>query len=167
MAKSKAPKPGRPPVYDPEYHPEMAMDLMLLGKTLEEIAKVFRVDEATVYRWKNEHPEFCEALNAGGVVADAKVARSYYSRAIGYTFDKAHAFVDRHGEEHVITVREKLHPDPGAALNWLKNRQPDLWREKQQIEHSAPEGSAAGAFAIVTLSGRPQREGGPDGQEEA
>ena len=158
MAKSKAPKPGRPPVYDPDYHPEAALDLSLLGKTHEEIAKLFRVAESTIYEWKAAHPEFSEALDAGGTMADAKVARSYYSRAVGYTFDKAHAFVDRNGEEHIITVREKLHPDPGAALNWLKNRQPELWREKQQIEHSAAEGSAGGACAIITLSGRPERE---------
>lgn len=24
--------------------------------------------------------------------------------------------------------------DPSAAMNWLKNRQPEIWRDKQQIE---------------------------------
>ncbi len=31
---------------------------------------------------------------------------------------------------------EKIAPDTGAAMAWLKNRQPRQWRDKQDIEHS-------------------------------
>ena len=31
-------------------------------------------------------------------------------------------------------------PDTGAQMNWLKNRKPDEWRDKQIIEHEAGEG---------------------------
>jgi len=30
-------------------------------------------------------------------------------------------------------VTKHLPPDAGAALNWLKNRQKELWRDKQEI----------------------------------
>ena len=31
---------------------------------------------------------------------------------------------------------EHAPPDPGAAFNWLKNRKPADWRDKQEVEHS-------------------------------
>ncbi|TDR34345.1 hypothetical protein DES43_115115, partial [Aquamicrobium defluvii] len=32
-------------------------------------------------------------------------------------------------------------PDPSAAMNWLKNRQPDKWRDKSEIDHKSSDGS--------------------------
>ena len=34
-----------------------------------------------------------------------------------------------------VVVKE-VQPDAGAALNWLKNRQPQHWRDKQEVEQS-------------------------------
>ncbi|WP_165820159.1 hypothetical protein [Microvirga sp. KLBC 81] len=50
---------GRPTKYHSDYA-EMAYKACLLwGATDEELAKYFEVDEATLYRWKLVHPEFC------------------------------------------------------------------------------------------------------------
>lgn len=40
--------------------------------------------------------------------------------------------------ELVVTkvVTKEVIPDTTAQIFWLKNRRPDLWRDKQQIEHS-------------------------------
>ena len=46
------------------------------------------------------------------------------------------AFVDKMGNEHVIDVSDEMPPDTTAAIFWLKNRQPDKWREKQELAHS-------------------------------
>ncbi|MDD5356326.1 MAG: hypothetical protein PHY56_07320, partial [Candidatus Omnitrophica bacterium] len=34
-----------------------------------------------------------------------------------------------------VTVKEVI-PDVTAQIFWLKNRQPDKWRDKQEVEHS-------------------------------
>ena len=33
-------------------------------------------------------------------------------------------------------IREHVPPDPGAAMSWLKNRQPGEWRERVEHKHT-------------------------------
>lgn len=139
MAKEKT-KRGRPTRYKAEYC-EQARKLCLLGYTDKELADFFGVAESTINKWKKDHKVFSESLRAGKAVADAEVVDSFYNRAKGYTIkiDKPVTVSDGQGagshvEQHPI--EQHVPGDPGAALSWLKNRQPDKWRDKQEIEHS-------------------------------
>lgn len=125
---------GRPTDYKPEYA-EQAKKLCEIGATDIELADFFGVDVSTIYRWKHVHPEFCEAVCVGKDALDARVERSLYQRAVGYTFESEKVF-NYQGEVVRAPIREHVPPDPSAALNWLKNRQPDKWRDKQDVEHS-------------------------------
>ncbi len=137
MSGDKA-KGGRPSAYKSEYA-EQAGKLCMLGATDEEIADFFGVHTATVYRWKNVHPEFCEALKAGKDSADERVERSLYQRAIGYTHDEDKIF-NNGGEALIVPTKKHYPPETTAAIFWLKNRRPDEWREKQLTELSGPDG---------------------------
>lgn len=132
---SKAPtKRGRPSAYKTEFvgHAEK---LCALGATDMEIADFFRIDVATVYRWKNQHGDFCEALKVGKEVCDARVERSLYHRAIGYTFDSEKVVtVDKRVVR--VPIKEHTPPDTTAMIFWLKNRKPKDWRDKQELEHT-------------------------------
>ena len=55
---------GRPTKFDPSFV-QQAEKLAKLGATDREVADFFEIDEATVYRWKHSHPDFCEALKVG------------------------------------------------------------------------------------------------------
>lgn len=125
---------GRPSEYRDEYV-EQAAKLCALGATDFELANFFQVHTATIYRWKNLYPEFCEAVIAGKEAADARVERSLYNRAVGYSFESEKVFQFQ-GEIIRAETVEHVPPDPSAALNWLKNRQPDKWRDKQEVQHS-------------------------------
>jgi len=46
-----------------------------LGATDADPADFFGVDVRTIYRWKHDHPEFCQALKAGNVEAGDRVER--------------------------------------------------------------------------------------------
>ena len=35
-------------------------------------------------------------------------------------------------------TKKTVPPDTGAAMAWLKNRRPDKWRDKQDVEISSP-----------------------------
>ena len=127
-------KAGRPPTYKKEFA-KQAAKLCELGATDIELADFFGVNVVTIYRWRNEHVEFCKAVIAGKERADERVERSLYQRAVGYTFESEKVFQFQ-GEIVRAPTREHVPPDPGAAMNWLKNRKGQDWRDKQEVEHS-------------------------------
>ena len=57
-----------------------------------------------------------------------------YHRAIGFSYDTVKIFIDK-GQPVVVPYREQLPPDTTAGIFWLKNRQPDKWRDVQKVEH--------------------------------
>jgi hypothetical protein len=124
---------GRPTDYKAEYA-EQAAKLCALGATDFELANFFGVNTATIYRWRNVHADFCEAVTCGKEKADERVARALYNRAVGYTFESEKIQVMRDGSIVRAPMLEHVAPDPAAAMNWLKNRQPDKWRDKQDHE---------------------------------
>jgi hypothetical protein len=142
---------GRPTVYDDRY-PKQAEKLCELGATDEQIADFFEVAPSTLYLWKHQHPEFSEALKAGKGLADERVARSLYQRAVGYEYDAVKVFMPGGAAEPVYApIRERMHPDTTAAIFWLKNRRPAEWRDKQDhaIEHGGSVGIALVERVIV------------------
>lgn len=127
---------GRPSSFRPEFC-KQAFKLCLLGATDAELARFFEVSESTIANWKNEHPEFLEALKDGKEEGDAKVAQSLYRRALGYSHRAVKIVADaKSGAEHIVPYTEHYPPDTTACIFWLKNRRPDLWRDRQQHEHS-------------------------------
>lgn len=123
---------GRPSVYCEEYAAQ-AVKLCALGATDQEIADFFEIDVRTVYRWKHDHPDFCQSLKAGKEVADERVERSLYQRAIGYEQEEVKIFMPGGADIPVYApFRAKIAPDVTAAIFWLKNRRSGEWRDKTE-----------------------------------
>lgn len=91
---------------------EIVYRLSLLGLTEDEMSGVFGISRRTFNSWKRKYPEFQKALQQGMFFADGEVAESLYRRACG---------------------DEKKLPDTSACIFWLKNRQPDKWRDKRDV----------------------------------
>lgn len=127
-----AKKVGRPTKYKPEYA-KQAYKLCLLGATDKGIANYFEVDEATINRWKLEFPEFCESLKEGKEEADAIVASSLFHRATGYSHPDTDIKIYK-GKVIKTELIKHYPPDSTAAIFWLKNRNPEKWREKQELQ---------------------------------
>ena len=135
---------GRPSSFRPEFITQ-AEKLCALGATDQEIADFFEVSTRTVYRWKLDNDEFCQALKAGKSNADERVERSLYQKATGYHYVEQQAIKVkleqyRDGVE-VVEVERYAQPDTTAAIFWLKNRRSDLWRDKHDHTHSGPDGA--------------------------
>lgn len=125
---------GRPTDFRPEFV-EQAAKLCELGATDMELADFFKVDVRTIYRWRNENEEFCQAVIAGKDACDNRVERSLYNRAVGYSFPAVKIFMPSGADEPVYAPYvEHVPPDSGAAMNWLKNRRGDKWREKTEVD---------------------------------
>ncbi|MBG6289519.1 terminase [Pseudomonas nitroreducens] len=123
---------ARPSKYRPEFV-EQACKLCKLGLTDKEIAKFFEVTESTLNKWKLDYPEFSESLKGGKTLADAEVASKLFHRATGYE----HPDTDIRVVNGVIVETPLIKhypPDTTAAIFWLKNRRPDLWRDKVEPE---------------------------------
>lgn len=128
---------ARPTDYRQEYA-EQARKLCLLGFTDKQLAVFFGVNESTINRWKDKYPEFCKSIKSGKVIADAQVVDSLYNRAMGIEVTEVEVRDD--GKKKVKRVTKKhIPPDPTAQIFWLKNRQPELWRDKPTVENSAQE----------------------------
>jgi len=119
---------GRPPKYKAEYA-EQAKKLCLLGATDEAMANFFSVSISCIAKWKVAHPEFLYALKEGKQIADAEVANKLFNRAMGYNHIETKVF-NNQGEIVTHDVMKHYAPDTTAAIFWLKNRQPAIWRDR-------------------------------------
>lgn len=108
----------------------------------EQIANNLGINVATLYRYKNEHCEFKEALKRGKEVVDYEVENALLKRALGYEYEeKTYETIydeklERYRERLTKRVTKQVAPDTTAQIFWLKNRKPKVWRDKQEIEHS-------------------------------
>src|SRR6478752_2577276 len=125
---------GRPTDYQEDF-PEKAYKLCLLGATNQQIADFFGVIEQTLYNWQERHPKFLEAITQGKLQADSEVAEKLFHRAKGYSH-KAEKIFNNQGEIIRAEYVEHYPPDTQAASLWLRNRQPQLWRDKTETAHS-------------------------------
>lgn len=131
---------GRPSKYKPEYA-EQAIKLCKLGATDKDLAEFFDVEEQTINNWKNDFPEFFESIKAAKDYRDQLVERRLFERATGYEVEAEELKVVSEGNgmgssvERVPVVK-KFPPDVTAAIFWLKNRQPDKWRDKTEVDNT-------------------------------
>jgi hypothetical protein len=119
------PRKGNERPYDPAKYPDQARKLCLLGAIDTELAAFFEVSKATIKRWKKAHVEFKQALDEGKSMADANVTQRLYERATGYSHT-----TEKVTKTGVVEIVEKFPPDTIACIFWLKNRRPDLWRDR-------------------------------------
>lgn len=124
---------GRPPDYKDGYA-DLAEKFSSMGLTDHDLAVFFEVDRTTIWRWTIDHPEFRNALKTGRDIADQRVERRLYERAIGYTV-RGQKVVVAGGKPVVVNFLREYPPDATACIFWLKNRRPDEWREKIEVQH--------------------------------
>ena len=132
IAVTEAKSVGRPTKYKPEFA-EQAYNYCLLGAKNTQLAEFFKVSESTLDKWMHEHEEFSGSVRQGREIADSEVALSMYQAAKGFEH-KAIQFMNVKGEVQQHEYTKKYPPDMKAVALWLKNRQPELWRDKREVE---------------------------------
>ena len=109
------------------------------GLTDEQIAKNLDIVPSTLYEWKRQYSEISEALKRGKEVVDIQVENALLKRAMGYEYTETKTeeyIVEGVPVERVTKTVKEVVPDTTAQIFWLKNRRPERWRDKQDIEHS-------------------------------
>ena len=133
---------GRPSGYIEDLHNDWAWSLAAEGLTDKEIAEKMGIAKSTLNKWKLENQSFSDSLKNGKETIDAQVQKSLYQRAIGYEYKEKKVIVelDNNGNQkpaRIETTEKLVPPDTTAQIFWLKNRQPDKWRDKQVQEIEA------------------------------
>ncbi len=123
---------GRKTVYDPAFA-EIARKACEAGFTDRELALCLRVSEVTVNKWKLEHVEFCLAIATGKEAPDNRVERSFYHRAVGYSYDAVKILKGDDGKPMMVPYQEHVPPDTTACIFWLKNRRKEQWRDRHEV----------------------------------
>ena len=115
----------------------------------EQFAKTLDIEKRTWDKWKKEDKEFSSLLKNGKEFADKDVEASLWKRANGYQYQEVTR--ETVGNVLVITkvVTKEVVPDVGAIAFWLKNRQPDKWKERNSNTLELPEEQY---LAIVALA---------------
>lgn len=112
------------------------------GLTNEQIAKQIDINPDTLYTWIKKYPEISETLKRGKEVIDRQVENALLKRALGYRYEEVtnENIWNPKKEEFELNVSKvvtkEVQPDTTAQIFWLKNRKPDVWRDKQELAHS-------------------------------
>lgn len=140
MSKRKDPKDykkrGRKSAFT-EDKGKIALRLAKKGKTNAEICEIVGMTSKSLIRWRKDREDFARAFKQNKIDADKEVERSLYERACGYEHESEEIKIIEGANGEVSVARapiiKKYPPDPTSMIFWLKNRQPDKWRDKKDI----------------------------------
>jgi hypothetical protein len=147
---------GRPTLYRRDLC-EIAHNYCLLGATNEDLGGFFGVTPRTIDNWIAGHPEFATAVREGKAVADARVARGLFQRAVGHE-QRVERTVWHLGRERPVSDTLYYPPDIRACIFWLRNRQPRLWNGRTKMVEGDSD-----AWAALDAAGERAGQRGPDG----
>lgn len=112
------------------------------GLSDKQIAHNIGITQTTLYEWQKRFPELSEALKKGKEVVDREVENALLKRAMGYEYTE----VTQEPVENKDTgevrmqvtkrVTKQIAPDVTAQIFWLKNRKPEEFRDKRDVELS-------------------------------
>lgn len=109
------------------------------GLTDEQIASNVGIATSTLYEWKKKYKDISEALKKGKEVVDIEVENALLKRALGYEYEETTTEIvwnpqtECYEEKVHKTVKKQMAADTTAAIFWLKNRKPEVWRDKREV----------------------------------
>ena len=110
------------------------------GLTDEQIANNIGISRSTLFEWRKNNQDISNALKKGKEIVDIEVENALLKRALGYTYKEVTKEQVKNpttgNYEMMITkeVTKEVQPDTTAQIFWLKNRKPEKWRDKVEVE---------------------------------
>ena len=74
------------------------------------------------------------ALKKGKEVVDLQVENALLKRALGYEYEEVKEKYELGDLTERTVTKKQVIPDTTAQIFWLKNRKPEKWRDKQEVE---------------------------------
>lgn len=113
------------------------------GLSDEQIAHNMGIAYSTLREWKKKYSAFSAVLKKTKDVVDKEVENALRKTSEGFyveeTTEELRWNRDKGCYEMVVTKRVKKYipPSTAAQIFWLKNRKPDVWKDKREIDSNA------------------------------
>lgn len=113
------------------------------GLSNEQIAHNMGISEHTLYEWIKKYPQIAQTLKKTKEIVDMEVENALRKTSEGFyveeTTEELRWNRDKGCYEMVVTKRVKKYipPSTAAQIFWLKNRKPDVWKDKREIDSNA------------------------------
>ena len=139
---------GRKQKYTTHIEPnfEVILGWLRSGYTEESIARRLGVAASTWRSYKIQFPAFLAVIKKGALDATALVVNALHKRATGYEYDEVQVTFSgpQQGQQGQQASQQRLirkttkhvPPDVGSIVFWLTNRDPNNWKNTQNIKHS-------------------------------
>lgn len=115
------------------------------GLTDKQIAHNMGISYSTLRVWRDKYSALSAALKKGKEVIDREVENALLKRALGYKYKETtkERTEQRDSEGKLVSVdlsvtkvvEKEVVPDVTAQIFWLKNRKPEEWRDKREVEN--------------------------------
>lgn len=120
------------------------------GATEREIAKKLGVAYSTFQSYK-VFPEFSDSLKKSRELADVRVENALFKSAVGFEYEEVRTERTENGKmgqrgdvrntdagtcSKTVTTRKFIPGDVTAQIFWLKNRLPEKWRDRKELDAS-------------------------------
>ena len=133
------------------------------GSSIKSACALVGISQETFYKWRKEKAEFSETIKRAMAIPDKAVENALYKSAImGHSYmEKEYSMVptkDGTGLKKILVkeVKKIVLPNVTAQIFWTKNRCPEEFKDKQEID--ASEGLKAIIERIFTDT-RPKENG--------
>jgi hypothetical protein len=132
---------GRPLSYNEKFHCKLGHALAARGLNDLEISKELEIADRTFYRWIKDKPKFCQAIWSARNDPVSVVKNALFERAKGFEYTAQKPMIVAQGNGmgsnvELVDYTERVLPDVSAIKFYLTNRDPENWKERQDVNHS-------------------------------
>jgi len=111
------------------------------GATITSTCQAIGISRETFYDWMKKKPDVSDTIKKAMAIPDQKVENALYKSAImGHRYTEKEYKGVAVGEKVkmilVKKVRKFIPPNVTAQIFYLKNKQPDEWKDRQDIDLS-------------------------------
>lgn len=100
------------------------------GLSEKDIAKNLDITQQTLIRWKKDDVKLVNALKKGRDVSNRILENALFKRAIGYDYVEKKIETNAKGVVKITEMQKHIPADTGALAFALKNRMPDVWKDR-------------------------------------
>lgn len=111
------------------------------GLSNKVIAENMGITEKTLYEWAAKYSDFGDTLKRTKEITVYEVEDAMFKAAKGYFVEETKTITNKDGKTLRIETNKKwIPPNTTAQIFYLKNKDPDNWRERNDLSLTASNG---------------------------